>query len=90
LKVKNSSAYKNEFEVTKTGKILWIPEEWHFVNKDKGLCFVETGDSVTAKTELVKGSIFAQTDSLVEVVENNNIVRDIILKPGEQIHIPVK
>ena len=90
LKVKNSLSYKNEFEVIKTGKVLWIPEEWHFINKDKNLCLVQTGDSVTAKTELIKDSVFAQSDSLAEIVENNSIVRDIILKPGQQIKIPIK
>jgi DNA-directed RNA polymerase subunit beta' len=70
------------YEVVKGGTLLWIPEECHEVNKDISLLLVEDGQYVEAGTEVVK-DIFCQTSGAVEVTQKNDILREIVIKPGE-------
>jgi DNA-directed RNA polymerase subunit beta' len=72
---------KQGYEVSKEGSLLWIPEESHEINKDISLLLVEDGQYVEAGTEIVK-DIFSQS-GIVEVVQKNDILREIIVKPGE-------
>ena len=73
---------KQGYEVTQGGTLLWIPEECHEVNKDISLLLVDEGQYVEAGTEVVK-DIFCQSSGVVEVVQKNDILREIIIKPGE-------
>jgi DNA-directed RNA polymerase subunit beta' len=73
---------KQGYEITKGGTLLWIPEETHEVNKDISLLQVEDGQYVEAGTEVVK-DIFCQSSGVVEVIQKNDILREIIIKPGE-------
>jgi DNA-directed RNA polymerase beta'' subunit len=73
------------YEVVKGGTLLWIPEECHEVNKDISLLLVEDGQYVEAGQEVVK-DIFCQTNGVVEVMQKNDILREIVIKPGE-IHL---
>jgi DNA-directed RNA polymerase subunit beta' len=73
---------KYGYEVSQGGTLLWIPEESHEVNKDISLLMVEDGQYVEAGTEVVK-DIYAQSSGLVEVIQKNDILREIIIKPGE-------
>jgi DNA-directed RNA polymerase subunit beta' len=73
---------KQGYEVIKGGKLLWISEESHEVNKDISLLLVEDGQYVEANTEVVK-DIFCQSSGVVEVIQKNDILREIIIKPGE-------
>jgi DNA-directed RNA polymerase subunit beta' len=73
---------KQGYEVTKGGTLLWIPEECHEVNKDISLLLVEDGQYVEAGAEVVK-DIFCQSGGIVEVVQKNDILREIVIKPGE-------
>ncbi|BAU42934.1 DNA-directed RNA polymerase subunit beta' [Leptolyngbya sp. O-77] len=73
---------KQGYEVVKGGTILWIPEESHEVNKDISLLLVEDGQFVEAGTEVVK-DIFCQSSGVVEVTQKNDILREIVIKPGE-------
>ncbi len=73
---------KQGYEVTQGGTILWIPEETHEVNKDISLLQVEDGQYVEAGEEVVK-DIYAQSSGVVEVIQKNDILREIIIKPGE-------
>ncbi|HBW87663.1 MAG TPA: DNA-directed RNA polymerase subunit beta'', partial [Cyanobacteria bacterium UBA11149] len=73
---------KQGYEVTKGGTLLWIPEECHEVNKDISLLLVEDGQYVEAGTEVVK-DIFCQSAGIIEVVQKNDILREIAIKPGE-------
>ncbi len=76
---------KNGYEITKGGTILWIPAESHEVNKDISLLMVETGQFIEAGTEVVK-DIFCQTSGVVEVVQKNDILREVTIRPGD-IHM---
>ncbi len=73
---------KQGYEVIKGGTLLWIPEEAHEVNKDISLLLVEDGQYIDAGTEVVK-DIFCQTSGVVEVTQKNDILREIVIKPGE-------
>ncbi|NJO40111.1 MAG: DNA-directed RNA polymerase subunit beta' [Cyanobacteria bacterium CRU_2_1] len=70
------------YEVVEGGTLLWIPEEAHEVNKDISLLLVEDGQFVEAGTEVVK-DIFCQSGGVVEVTQKNDILREIVIKPGE-------
>ncbi len=72
---------KQGYEVTKGGTLLWIPEETHEINKDISLLIVEDGQFVESGTEVVK-DIFCQSSGIIEVVQKNDILREIIVKPG--------
>jgi DNA-directed RNA polymerase subunit beta' len=73
---------KQGYEVIKGGTLLWIPEEAHEVNKDISLLMVEDGQFVEAGTEVVK-DIFCQSSGVVEVTQKNDILREILVKPGD-------
>ena len=73
---------KQGYEVTQGGTLLWIPEECHEVNKDISLLLTEDGQYVEAGTEVVK-DIFCQTNGVIEVTQKNDILREIVIKPGE-------
>ncbi|MGB2924334.1 MAG: DNA-directed RNA polymerase subunit beta' [Limnothrix sp.] len=70
------------YEVIKGGTLLWIPEESHEVNKDSSLRIVDDGQFIEAGTEVVK-DIFAQSAGVAEIIEKNDILREVIIKPGE-------
>ena len=72
---------KQGYEITQGGTLLWIPEESHEVNKDISLLLVEDGQYVEAGTEVVK-DIFCQSNGVVEIIQKNDILREIVIKPG--------
>ena len=76
---------KQGYEVLIGGTLLWIPEEAHEVNKDSSLLIVEDGQYVEAGTEVVK-DIFCQSAGIVEVTQKNDILREIVIKPGD-VHL---
>ncbi|MFE1747240.1 DNA-directed RNA polymerase subunit beta' [Coleofasciculus sp. H7-2] len=82
VEVAKKAKAKQGYEVIKGGTLLWIPEESHEVNKDISLLQVEDGQYVEAMTEVVK-DIFCQTAGIVEVTQKNDILREIVIKPGE-------
>ena len=73
---------KQGYEVIQGGTLLWIPEEAHEVNKDISLLLVEDGQFIEAGTEVVK-DIFCTTSGVIEVVQKNDILREIVIKPGD-------
>ncbi|MEB3287511.1 MAG: DNA-directed RNA polymerase subunit beta'' [Vampirovibrionales bacterium] len=70
--------------ISKPGKILFLPEEIHQVSKDISLKVpgIESGMTVKAGTEIVKG-ITCQTAGIVEMLEENDIIREVVIRPGE-------
>jgi DNA-directed RNA polymerase subunit beta' len=73
---------KQGYEVIKGGTLLWVPEEAHEVNKDISLLIVEDGQFVEAGSEVVK-DIYCQSSGVVEVTQKNDILREIVVKPGD-------
>ncbi|MBK8190797.1 MAG: DNA-directed RNA polymerase subunit beta'' [Vampirovibrionales bacterium] len=74
--------------ITKPGKVYFIPEEVHQVSKDISLKIpgVESGQFVQAGTEVVKG-VVTRTAGILELVEENDIVREVIVRPGELFEV---
>lgn len=82
VEVQKKGKAKLGYEVVQGGTLLWIPEETHEVNKDISLLLVEDGQYVEAGTEVVK-DIFCQNNGVVEVTQKNDILREVVIKPGE-------
>lgn len=68
--------------ITQPGKIIFIPEEVHYVSKDAALRQVEDYEKVSAGQEIVK-EIFTQLDGYVQMKVDNDIIHEITVKPGE-------
>lgn len=68
--------------ITKSGDVVFIPEEIHQISKDSTLKMVESGTFVTAGTEIVK-DIYCHIDGIVEMKEMNDIIHEITIRPGE-------
>lgn len=68
--------------VTTPGKVVFIPEEVHQVNKDSTLKMVESGTFVVAGTEVVK-DVRTHIDGVIEIKEYNDIIHEVIVRPGE-------
>lgn len=68
--------------ITKPGKVVFIPEEIHQINKDSTLKMVENGTTVTAGTEIVK-DVYSHIDGVVEFKEYNDVIHEITVRPGE-------
>jgi DNA-directed RNA polymerase subunit beta' len=70
--------------ITKPGKVVFIPEEIHQINKDSTLKMVENGTAVTAGTEVVK-DVYCHIDGVVEFKEYNDVIHEVTIRPG-QVH----
>jgi len=68
--------------ITKSGSVVFIPEEIYQVNKDSSLKMVENGAHVTSGTEIVK-DLYCHLDGIVEFKEYNDIIHEITVRPGE-------
>ena len=68
--------------ITKPGKVVFIPEEIHQINKDSTLKMVENGTAVTAGTEIVK-DVYCHIDGIVEFKEYNDVIHEVTVRPGE-------
>ncbi len=86
VEVQKKGKAKLGYEVVQGGTLLWIPEETHEVNKDISLLLVEDGQYVEAGTEVVK-DIFCQNNGVVEVTQKNDILREVVVKPGELLMV---
>ena len=61
--------------------LLWLPEETHYINRDCNVLLVENTEYITQNYELVT-NIYSKVSGVVRLVEKNNIVSEIIIKPG--------
>jgi DNA-directed RNA polymerase subunit beta' len=75
--------------LVESGTMLWIPEETHEINKDLSLLNIEQGDLLEAGTEIIK-ELYTNNQGYVDVIEENGIVREIIIKPGYIIHANIE
>ena len=70
--------------LTKPGRVYFIPEEIHQVSKDISLKNpkIESGMFISAGTEVVK-DVVTRIDGIVEIIEDNDIIHEVIVRPGE-------
>ena len=64
----------------KKGRVFWIAEETHEINKDISLLYVEEGDIINAGDEIIK-DIYAFNGGYVQIIQEYGIVREVIIKP---------
>lgn len=73
--------------ITQPGRIVFIPEEVHYVSKDVNLQLVDNWSYVKAGQEIVQ-EVFTQLEGYVEMKIDNDIIHEIIVRPGEMHQIP--
>jgi len=64
-----------------TTNVLWVPEETHIINRDSSILKVEDSEFVTENYEIVS-NIFSTIPGIIHIVEKNNILQEISIKPG--------
>nr|YP_010336436.1 RNA polymerase beta'' subunit [Goniotrichopsis reniformis]UNJ14842.1 RNA polymerase beta'' subunit [Goniotrichopsis reniformis] len=84
--VKCNTGNQYNFEIQGGGYILWVEEETHEINKDVSLLLVKEGEFVEEGTEIVK-NIFCRNGGMIEIIQKDDIIREIIIKPGRLISI---
>jgi hypothetical protein len=73
-----SSRYKS---MVSYRTIIWLGEEIHEVDCESSILFVEHGDFISEKFELIPG-LFSKTSGIVSIRQKNNIVQTISIKSG--------
>nr|YP_009315343.1 RNA polymerase beta-subunit [Yamadaella caenomyce]SCW23798.1 RNA polymerase beta-subunit [Yamadaella caenomyce] len=73
---------QEKYDILGPGYILWIPEETHEINKDISHLLVSEGDFIEAGTELIKNT-FAKNSGIIELVTKEELVLEVIIKPGD-------
>ncbi len=73
--------------ITQPGKILFVPEEIHYLSKDVSLKLVENEEKVKAGQEIVK-DVFTHLDGVVQIKIDNDIIHEVIVRAGELHDIP--
>ncbi len=73
--------------ITQTGRVIFIPEEVHYLSKDIGLKLVENESIVKAGQEIVK-EVFTHLDGVVTLKVDNDIIHEVVVRPGEVYEIP--
>jgi DNA-directed RNA polymerase subunit beta' len=81
LEVNKKNKNKKGYEITNEGKIFWIPEETHEINKDISLLMIEEKKFIKKGDEIIK-DLYASNSGYVEIIQEDNIVKEIIIKPG--------
>ena len=61
--------------------LIWLGEEVYNVNCEQNILLVEQGDFISKGFELVPG-LFSQTSGLVTIIQKNNVIKTISIKPG--------
>lgn len=64
------------------GTIFWISQETHSINSDDRILLVEQGDKVEKNYEIFP-KVFSKNQGIIDIVQKNNIIQEIIIKPGE-------
>lgn len=83
FEVSKKNKSKKGYEILGEGSLLWIPEETHEINKDISLLLVEEGQFINSGTEIVK-EVFNITEGYVQIIQENEIVKEVIIKPGQE------
>ncbi|MDD3593660.1 MAG: DNA-directed RNA polymerase subunit beta'' [Candidatus Gastranaerophilales bacterium] len=68
--------------ITNPGRVVFVPEEVQQINKDVNLKMVQSGTYVKSGTEIVK-DIYAHIDGIVEFKEYNEVIHEIVIRPGD-------
>ena len=73
---------KKKYEILANHRtLIWLGEEVYNVNCEQNILLVEHGDFISKGFELVPG-LFSQTSGLVTIIQKNNVIKTISIKPG--------
>lgn len=61
--------------------VIWLGEETYRVNCETNILFVEHGDFISERFELIPG-LYSKTSGLVTLTQKNNIIKTISIKSG--------
>ena len=61
--------------------VTWLGEETYSVNCEPNILFVEHGDFISEKFELLPG-LYSKTSGLVTFIQKNNLIKTISIKSG--------
>ena len=88
VKLKESTLIRKSksYELNQGGGVLFLPEETFLLNKDISTLKVKGGSWVDYNTELAT-NIYNKTPGFIDVIETNNIVKKIVVKPGFHINL---
>jgi DNA-directed RNA polymerase subunit beta' len=73
--------HKRGYEVIEDLTLYWIPEETHEINKDVSLLLVNNNQMIEKGQELIK-DIYSLNSGFLSIIEENGIIKEIIIKPG--------
>lgn len=82
FEINKKSRNKKGYEIIGNGKILWIPEETHEINKDISLLLIKESQFIEKNTEIVK-EVFSNIEGYVQIIQENEIVKEVVIKPGK-------
>ena len=69
--------------------IIWLPEETFLLNRDRSLLLVEDNEFIAENYEIVP-NIFSKNTGIVKIVAKQNIILEVIVKPGRLIQIELE
>ena len=69
--------------------IIWLPEETFLLNRDRSLLLVEENEFIAENYEIVP-NIFAKSTGIVEIISKQNIILEVIIKPGRLIQVKIE
>ena len=69
--------------------IIWLPEETFLLNRDRSLLLVEENEFIAENYEIVP-NIFAKSTGIVEIMSKQNIILEVIIKPGRLIQVKIE
>ena len=81
LKLAKTHKDDSEYTLSGVGYIFFIPQETHQINKDASILLANSGDYVNENTEIARG-VFCKCSGLLDIVKSNNVIKEIIIKPG--------
>lgn len=71
--------------ITQPGKIIYIPEEIHYVSKDVSQKLIENEEVVKAGQEIIQ-EVFSHIDGTIEFKIDNDIIHEVVIRPGD-VHL---
>ena len=71
---------KNSSKIS-SSTMLWVPEETHIIGREQSVKLVEDSDFVFENFEIAN-DIFSKTSGIIKIKQKNNILEEIIIKPG--------
>lgn len=63
------------------GKILVLPFEHYIINRDSNIVLFKNYNHINSKSEIIK-NLYSKNDGLLELIESENILKDIFIKYG--------